>query len=74
MVLVGANSAATTQLASTATLLVVVHVVPLDATAAFASGATAENVSVALPSFSMLWFCGELTWFCHSSGWKNSVA
>ena len=73
-VLVGANSAATTHCASTATLLDVLQVVPLDATAAFASGATAENVSASLPSFSIFWFSGELTWFCHNSGEKNSVA
>ena len=73
-VLVGANSAATAQDSSTVTLLVVVQVLPVEATAAFASGVTAEKVSVALPSFSMTWFCGELTWFCQSSGVKNNVA
>ena len=72
--LVGANSAATTHCASTATLLVALQVVPLEATAALASGATAENVSASLPSFSTVWFSGELTWFCHNSGEKNSVA
>ncbi len=58
--------------ASTATLAEQVE--PPAFTAALASGVKAVSDIARLPSFSMIWFCGVLTWFCHSSVLKNRVA